>query len=658
MTTTTTDRTSRIGDFGIKAPVAAATTAAITLSGLQTIDGVALTAGLRVLVKNQASSVDNGIYVADTGTWSRAVDFDGAYDCANGTLVSVTGGSTNTGLWSAAGTDPITPGTSAITFTAGVTAGFIQPLTSAVSRTAQSKMADWVSILDFMTTAQITDFLANTATLDLSAPIQAAASSGAKGIFTPAGTALIGTPILSPSNVEWFGVGEGSKWKAKSTLTALSGWPATVYALLANSDINAGNSGIRITEMSFDMSARDVAAAHAIHLRNVDNCHVNWNSFLQGDDGCAMTKATRSSIVNNYAKNCANAAYDMWETCSDCMIAFNTVYADGSGRGQLAAILVTGLSILNIAGTSTRVRVIGNMVYGTQQGIWLQGGVFGAQIGSTTDCMVEHNTIAHIISYHGIRASEGSGHIINGNRIVDTWASGIAILGEQSAGAAGAAQNCVISNNYLSSINQSTNAGNDGIQIANSGNGNLVVGNIVFAGSQKYSLSFASTVSGCREYGNILGAGATGIINDVAGVNGYVNFMFTNAAGTVFNAAGPTDIPFATTVHNQGGGFATPTFTAPRTGKYQFDFKLTYTNASTVGNQWDISLVGTSRTQKFSHTIDTAQVHTLCYACTLDMTAGDTAKLTMTRAAGAGTFTLVADATQNSFSGFLVKEYA
>jgi hypothetical protein len=56
MTTTTTDRTSRIGDFGIKAPVVVATTAAITLSGLQTIDGVVLTAGQRVLVKSGAAT--------------------------------------------------------------------------------------------------------------------------------------------------------------------------------------------------------------------------------------------------------------------------------------------------------------------------------------------------------------------------------------------------------------------------------------------------------------------------------------------------------------------------------------------------------------------------------------------------------------------------
>lgn len=57
-----------------KASCRAATTANITLSGAQTIDGVAVIAGDRVLVKNQSSAAENGIYVAAASTWSRAAD--------------------------------------------------------------------------------------------------------------------------------------------------------------------------------------------------------------------------------------------------------------------------------------------------------------------------------------------------------------------------------------------------------------------------------------------------------------------------------------------------------------------------------------------------------------------------------------------------------
>ena len=64
-----------------KASVQATTTGNITLSGLTVQGGgdwnTGLTAGDRILVKNQASAVNNGIYVAASGVWSRATDSDG-----------------------------------------------------------------------------------------------------------------------------------------------------------------------------------------------------------------------------------------------------------------------------------------------------------------------------------------------------------------------------------------------------------------------------------------------------------------------------------------------------------------------------------------------------------------------------------------------------
>ena len=60
-----------------KQSVKAATSANITsLSGAMTIDGIALVAGDRILVKDQAAASQNGIYVVAAGTWSRASDAD------------------------------------------------------------------------------------------------------------------------------------------------------------------------------------------------------------------------------------------------------------------------------------------------------------------------------------------------------------------------------------------------------------------------------------------------------------------------------------------------------------------------------------------------------------------------------------------------------
>ena len=101
----------------IKAPCRVATTANITLSGLQTIDDVALAAGDRVLVKAQTSATQNGIYEAASGSWPRAADVDDGDDLVGGTLVAVTSGKVNGKiLFQAAGSAPLVPGTDAILF--------------------------------------------------------------------------------------------------------------------------------------------------------------------------------------------------------------------------------------------------------------------------------------------------------------------------------------------------------------------------------------------------------------------------------------------------------------------------------------------------------------------------------------------------------------
>jgi len=59
-----------------KASVVAATTVNITLSGTQTVDGIALVASDRCLVKNQTLSQNNGIYDVSAGAWTRSADMD------------------------------------------------------------------------------------------------------------------------------------------------------------------------------------------------------------------------------------------------------------------------------------------------------------------------------------------------------------------------------------------------------------------------------------------------------------------------------------------------------------------------------------------------------------------------------------------------------
>jgi hypothetical protein len=59
-----------------KQSVKAASTANLTQSGTQTIDGISCTAGDRVLCKDQTTQANNGIWVVSAGAWSRATDMD------------------------------------------------------------------------------------------------------------------------------------------------------------------------------------------------------------------------------------------------------------------------------------------------------------------------------------------------------------------------------------------------------------------------------------------------------------------------------------------------------------------------------------------------------------------------------------------------------
>ena len=62
------------GNWKASVFLASAVGANTTLSGVQTVDGVSATVGKRVLVKDQSTASQNGIYVVASGTWARSAD--------------------------------------------------------------------------------------------------------------------------------------------------------------------------------------------------------------------------------------------------------------------------------------------------------------------------------------------------------------------------------------------------------------------------------------------------------------------------------------------------------------------------------------------------------------------------------------------------------
>lgn len=91
-------------------------TFATSFAAGQTVDGVTLAAGNRILIKNQGTA-DNGIYVVNaTGAPTRATDSDTAAEVV-GTAVFVASGTTNGGTrWVCNNTGTITLGSTVLTF--------------------------------------------------------------------------------------------------------------------------------------------------------------------------------------------------------------------------------------------------------------------------------------------------------------------------------------------------------------------------------------------------------------------------------------------------------------------------------------------------------------------------------------------------------------
>lgn len=98
-------------------PVRVATTANITLSGTQTIDGVAVIANDRVLVKDQSTGSQNGIYLCASGAWTRTTDSDGNAEWVAGKAVAINEGTTQADtVWLVTNDGTITVGSTALAF--------------------------------------------------------------------------------------------------------------------------------------------------------------------------------------------------------------------------------------------------------------------------------------------------------------------------------------------------------------------------------------------------------------------------------------------------------------------------------------------------------------------------------------------------------------
>lgn len=99
-----------------KAHVRAISASNITLSGTQTVDGVALAAGDRILVNGQTTQTQNGIYVVASAAWALATDANTGSEYVAAAVFVDEGTAYGLTAWVCQQPSPITIGTTAITF--------------------------------------------------------------------------------------------------------------------------------------------------------------------------------------------------------------------------------------------------------------------------------------------------------------------------------------------------------------------------------------------------------------------------------------------------------------------------------------------------------------------------------------------------------------
>jgi len=225
-----------------------ATTANVTLSGEQTIDGV-LTSTSRILVKNQSDATENGIYVTAAGAWSRATDYDTSGEVALGTFTAILSGTTQANtLWVQTTPSP-TLGSSNLVFSQ-LSSGGTGTVTS-VSVVSANGLAGTVATAT--TTPAITlSCSANGILQSDGTSITAKSVSGSGDIVLATGATLV-TPTLgaatatsinkmaitAPATSSTLQVSDGKTFIASNTLT-LAGTDGTVMTFPSTSQTVVG----------------------------------------------------------------------------------------------------------------------------------------------------------------------------------------------------------------------------------------------------------------------------------------------------------------------------------------------------------------------------------------------------------------------------------
>lgn len=264
MVSPTTDRRLGLaGNTAYKVPATTVATTNITLSGQQTVGGVAVlasnAAGVpdRVLATGQTDATQNGLWDVSTAAWTRSIDANGNYDLTDGTQVVVIQGANVGTVWMLTTAAPITVGTTAMTwvlFASSVSllgntviwtsnyTTFVAAVAAAAGKhlvlnSALPVLAD-ISLPSTMSMSAVIPGLLTVsggATLTINCELAA----GSYQIFAGAGSVVFGTASRAAALPIWSAGTKGAVYTQSRTLTQTDGdTTGPVHAFEDNNTLN------------------------------------------------------------------------------------------------------------------------------------------------------------------------------------------------------------------------------------------------------------------------------------------------------------------------------------------------------------------------------------------------------------------------------------